>query len=91
MQIITGGKSQKASIEAFARAWQNQLVVAKPMGYHQVIRSEDLKEQRVLVEQMPPGAAEAEQPWRKWWGRRRPASSTREPSSAREWSILLRS
>jgi flagellar basal body P-ring formation protein FlgA len=28
-------------------------VVAKPLGYHQVIRGEDLKEQRVLVEQMP--------------------------------------
>ena len=53
VQILTGGKAQKASINAFARAWQNQLVVAKPMGYHQVIRSEDLKEQRVLVEQMP--------------------------------------
>jgi flagella basal body P-ring formation protein FlgA len=53
VQIITGGKAQKAAINAFARAWQNQLVVAKPMGYHQVIRSEDLKEQRVLVEQMP--------------------------------------
>ena len=53
VQIITGGKAQRAVINAFARAWQNQLVVAKPMGYHQVIRTEDLKEQRVLVEQMP--------------------------------------
>jgi len=53
VQILTGGKAQRVSINAFARAWQNQLVVAKPLGYHQVIRGEDLSEQRVLVEQMP--------------------------------------
>jgi flagella basal body P-ring formation protein FlgA len=53
VQILTGGKAQRVSINAFARAWQNQLVVAKPLGYHQVIRRDDLSEQRVLVEQMP--------------------------------------
>jgi flagella basal body P-ring formation protein FlgA len=50
--VIAGGASQKATIEATARAWQDQLVVNKPLGYHQTIRGEDLTDRRALVEQL---------------------------------------
>jgi flagella basal body P-ring formation protein FlgA len=50
--VIADGQSQKASITAVVRAWQNQLVVQKPMGYRQVIRDEDVVERRSLVDQL---------------------------------------
>ena len=54
--VIAGGASQKATLEATARAWQDQLVVIKPLGYRQTIRSEDLADRRALIEQ-PTGEA----------------------------------
>jgi flagella basal body P-ring formation protein FlgA len=44
---------QKATITARARAWHNQLVVAKPLAMRQLIRDEDLIERRALVERLP--------------------------------------
>ena len=44
---------QKATITANARAWQAQLVVAKPLAMRQLIRDEDLIERRALVERLP--------------------------------------
>ena len=49
--IIAEGAKQKTTIDATARAWQDQLVVIKPMVYHQTIRTEDLTDRRALVEQ----------------------------------------
>lgn len=49
--IIAEGAKQKTTIDATARAWQNQLMVIKPMVYHQTIRAEDLADRRALVEQ----------------------------------------
>ncbi len=53
---------QKVTIGANARAWQSQLVIAKPLAMRQVIRDEDLIERRALVERLPdePLASRAE-------------------------------
>lgn len=53
VQIFADGKSQKATISAIARAWQNQLVLAKPMSAKQIFSSDDLIERRTLVDRMP--------------------------------------
>jgi flagella basal body P-ring formation protein FlgA len=54
IQILTGnGASQKGTVAATARAWQNQVTVAKALGYHQVIRAGDVEERRVLVDRLP--------------------------------------
>lgn len=49
--IMADTTKQKVTIGATARAWQDQLVVIKPMAYHQTIRNEDLSDRRALVEQ----------------------------------------
>lgn len=51
--VVTGGGSQKGVITAQARAWQNQVVVARPLSYHQVVRPADVTERRMLVDRMP--------------------------------------
>ena len=50
--IISEGSSQKAAIHATARAWQTQVVLAKPLLVKQVIREEDLIERRTLVDHL---------------------------------------
>ena len=52
VQILTGSGSQKATVSATARAWQNQIVIEKSLGYHQVIRPGDVSEHRVLVDRV---------------------------------------
>lgn len=51
--VLTGTGSQKGVVTASARAWQNQVVVEKSLGYHQVIRTSDVAEKRVLVDRLP--------------------------------------
>lgn len=51
--ILTGNGSQKGVVTATARAWQNQVVVERSLGYHQVIREADVTERRVLVDRLP--------------------------------------
>lgn len=50
--VIADGQSQKASLTANVKAWQNQLVVNKPVGYRQVLREDDLIDRRSLVDQL---------------------------------------
>ena len=50
--VIADGQSQKASLTANVKAWQNQLVVNKPVGYRQVIRADDVVDRRMLVDQV---------------------------------------
>lgn len=52
VQIAADGKVQKATVRAHARAWQNQLVAARPLAVKQVIRDEDLIERRTLAEKL---------------------------------------
>jgi flagella basal body P-ring formation protein FlgA len=57
VQILTGGggatgpkRSQKMAIAATARAWQRQVVLAKPLSFKQTIRASDVTERRILVD-----------------------------------------
>lgn len=50
--IVTEGGSRKVSIDAMARAWQQQVVAVKPLSCKQLIREEDLTERRALVERL---------------------------------------
>ncbi len=51
--IVSDTGKQQTTIAGMARAWQEQLIVQKPMVIHQVIRDEDLISRRTLVERMP--------------------------------------
>ena len=56
VQIVTQGgggaakRSQKMTVAATARAWQRQVVLAKPLAFKQTIRESDVTERRVLVD-----------------------------------------
>jgi flagella basal body P-ring formation protein FlgA len=50
--IVADGSSQKTSITANVKAWQNQVIVNKPLGYRQLIREADLIERRTLVDRI---------------------------------------
>lgn len=56
VQIVTAGdgaalkRSQKMTVSATARAWQQQVELAKPVAYRQVIRDADVSERRVLAD-----------------------------------------
>jgi flagella basal body P-ring formation protein FlgA len=50
--IGNDGSSKKVPITAEARAWQTQIIAAKPLAFRQVIRAEDLIQRRALVEQI---------------------------------------
>lgn len=57
VQILTSGggaarKSQKMTIAATARAWQRQVVLAKPLSFRQTIRESDVAERRILVDNL---------------------------------------
>ncbi|HWB54993.1 MAG TPA: flagellar basal body P-ring formation chaperone FlgA [Tepidisphaeraceae bacterium] len=50
LTIRMGRADQSAHIAAYARAWQNELVLAQPVQFNQVLRPEDLVQKRVLVD-----------------------------------------
>lgn len=50
--ILAGGKSQKTSITATVKAWQNQLVINRPLEFKQQINADDLIERRTLVDHL---------------------------------------
>lgn len=51
--ILSGdGSRQRVTVSASAKAWQNQLVAALPIAARQMIRPEDVTEQRVLVDRL---------------------------------------
>lgn len=50
--IHMGRGEQSAHITAVARAWQKQVVTARPVQFGQVLRAEDLTQQRVLVDSL---------------------------------------
>jgi flagella basal body P-ring formation protein FlgA len=43
---------QRASILAFARAWQTQVVAARPIAPRQIVREDDLVERRTLADRL---------------------------------------
>jgi flagella basal body P-ring formation protein FlgA len=50
--IASDERSQKVNVQANARAWQKQLVLARPLAFKQVIRAEDVIERRTLVDRL---------------------------------------
>jgi flagella basal body P-ring formation protein FlgA len=46
------GGVQKGSVTANVKAWQNQLIVHKPLAIRQIIREEDLIDRRALVDRL---------------------------------------
>ena len=48
--ILADAGSQKLFVTATARAWQEQVVVMKPLAFKQIIRDEDIIERRTLVD-----------------------------------------
>jgi flagella basal body P-ring formation protein FlgA len=52
VQIVTAAGTQKVHIAAGARAWQQQVVVMKPLAYKQIIRDEDVLVRRTLVDRL---------------------------------------
>jgi flagella basal body P-ring formation protein FlgA len=44
--------AKKVVISAEARAWQEQLVAARPLAFHQTIREADIAQRRALVDQL---------------------------------------
>ncbi|HEY1628546.1 MAG TPA: flagellar basal body P-ring formation chaperone FlgA, partial [Tepidisphaeraceae bacterium] len=50
--ISNDGSSKKVAINAEARAWQNQLLINKPLAAGQVIRVSDLTPRRALVNEL---------------------------------------
>jgi flagella basal body P-ring formation protein FlgA len=55
--VIVGPAGQrKAEIRATARAWQNQLLAARPLARRQVIQASDVIAKRTLTDKLPEGA-----------------------------------
>jgi flagella basal body P-ring formation protein FlgA len=51
--VVTDSGSKKATIGANARAWQNQMMFAKPLTRGAQIRAEDVSTRRLLVDRLP--------------------------------------
>ncbi len=51
--ILTGGGQQKVSVDAQARAWQQQLILDRPVTFKEIFRDEDLNDRRVLIDRLP--------------------------------------
>ena len=52
VHVITDTGIQKVAISAMAKAWQEQIVLAKPISAKQLIREEDVVEKRALVDKI---------------------------------------
>jgi flagella basal body P-ring formation protein FlgA len=47
------GGTRKAQVRGAARAWQNQVIVARPLARRQVIQDADVTQRRTLVDRLP--------------------------------------
>jgi flagella basal body P-ring formation protein FlgA len=52
VKILADSASKQVTINAVARAWEQQVVVAKPLSLHKVLSSSDFTPHRVLVESL---------------------------------------
>ncbi|MDQ3441569.1 MAG: flagellar basal body P-ring formation chaperone FlgA [Planctomycetota bacterium] len=52
VQVITDTGIQKVAISGMAKAWQEQIVLAKPISARQLIREEDVTDKRTLVDKL---------------------------------------
>jgi flagella basal body P-ring formation protein FlgA len=53
VSVIAGGETHQVTINAEGRAWQQQLVLARPLDSRQVIQPDDVIERRTLVDSLP--------------------------------------
>jgi flagella basal body P-ring formation protein FlgA len=51
--VLGEGKPRKGAITALARAWQDEVMVNKPLAFRQVIQGEDVTTRRTLVDRLP--------------------------------------
>jgi flagella basal body P-ring formation protein FlgA len=51
--IYSGAKEQKLTVNANARCWQRQIVMARAAAYRQVLREADIVERRSLIDTLP--------------------------------------
>lgn len=51
--VYSDSAAKKMTITANARAWQDQVIVAKPLAYKQLLRPEDFTTRRVLSDSLP--------------------------------------
>jgi len=52
VEIITDTGTQRVEISALAKAWQEQLIIARPLSAKQLIRAEDVTQRRALVDRV---------------------------------------
>jgi len=50
--VVSNGSSRKAPILATARAWQTQVIVDRPLSFHQLIRPVDVSERKTLIDRV---------------------------------------
>jgi flagella basal body P-ring formation protein FlgA len=51
--ICSDSATRKLNIIAMARAWQDQVIVARPLAYKQMLRADDFTTRRVLTDSLP--------------------------------------
>jgi flagella basal body P-ring formation protein FlgA len=51
--IVTDSTSKKVTIQAVARAWEDQVVVARALTTHEVLQASDFSTRRQLVDSLP--------------------------------------
>jgi flagella basal body P-ring formation protein FlgA len=51
--IITDSASKKVTLQGMARAWQEQVIVARGVATHEVLQTADFTMRRVLVDSLP--------------------------------------
>jgi flagella basal body P-ring formation protein FlgA len=50
--VVTDSGSKKVMINASARAWQNQVVLTRPLSFKQVVQAADVRERRMLADRI---------------------------------------
>jgi flagella basal body P-ring formation protein FlgA len=51
--VLAGGESHRVTINAEGRAWEQQLVLTRPVESRQIIQSDDFIQRRTLVDSLP--------------------------------------
>jgi len=52
VNVRSGGTSQRVQLRAFARAWREQVVTTRPIGFKQELTSDSLMTRRILVDRL---------------------------------------
>ncbi|MGD0464183.1 MAG: flagellar basal body P-ring formation chaperone FlgA [Tepidisphaeraceae bacterium] len=52
VKVLTDSSSKKMTINAVARAWEEQVIVARPLAIHKILSDADFTSRRVLVDSL---------------------------------------